>query len=194
VGASEAASGEGAGQVVCLVTSPPERARAIATAVVEGRLAACVNILGPVESIYRWQGKVEEDGDALLVIKTTRAAVEPLARALDVLHPYENFELVALEVAAGSPPYLRWITESVTAADAGARAAAALPTGREVPAATSPASTRRGSRIAPGKSRPGALVAEHDPDRREDEDQADGEGDQRDDVAVERKVERRGYY
>ena len=101
------------GPVVCLVTTPTDQARPIAGAIVERRLAACVNIVGVVESIYRWEGRVEHDDEALLVIKTTRAAVEPLTEAIRALHPYENFELVALDVAAGSPPYLRWIADSV---------------------------------------------------------------------------------
>ena len=101
------------GHVVCLVTTPTDQARPIAEAVVERRLAACVNIVPGVESIYRWEGRVEHDAEALLVIKTTRAAVAPLTESIRALHPYENFELVALEVAGGSPPYLSWISESV---------------------------------------------------------------------------------
>jgi periplasmic divalent cation tolerance protein len=99
--------------VACLVTAPVERAREIAAAVVEARLAACVNIVPGVESIYRWEGEVADDREALLVIKTTRAAVAPLTAAIRAVHPYENFELVALGIDAGSPAYLRWIVESV---------------------------------------------------------------------------------
>jgi periplasmic divalent cation tolerance protein len=105
---------DAAGNVVCLVTTPTDQARPIAEAIVAGRLAACVNILPTVESIYWWQGSVERDAESLLVIKTTRAAVEPLTEAIGALHRYENFELVALDVAGGSPPYLRWITDSVS--------------------------------------------------------------------------------
>jgi periplasmic divalent cation tolerance protein len=99
--------------VVCLVTAPTDRAREIATAVVERRLAACVNVVARVESIYRWEGRVEQAEESLLVIKTTRAAVAPATEAIRALHPYENFELVALDVAGGSHPYLRWIVDSV---------------------------------------------------------------------------------
>ncbi len=99
--------------VVCLVTAPPDRAHAIATALVERELAACVNIVALVHSIYRWQGAVEHDDESLLVVKTTRAAVGPLRDALSELHPYENFELVALEVQDGAPAYLDWIAGSV---------------------------------------------------------------------------------
>jgi periplasmic divalent cation tolerance protein len=99
--------------VVCLVTTPPDQAHAIAEQLVERELVACVNIVAPVHSVYRWQGAIEHDDEALLVIKTTRAAVEALTGALGDLHPYENFELVALDVAAGAPAYLEWIADSV---------------------------------------------------------------------------------
>jgi periplasmic divalent cation tolerance protein len=99
--------------VVCLVTTPTHQARPIAEAVVGRELVACVNIVPLVRSVYRWKGEVELDDEALLVIKTTRKAVAPLREALAELHPYETFELVALDVAEGAPAYLRWITDSV---------------------------------------------------------------------------------
>jgi periplasmic divalent cation tolerance protein len=99
--------------VVCLVTTPPDQARPIAEALVERELVACVNIVPLVQSVYRWQGAVEHDDEALLVVKTTRPAVGALTAALGELHPYENFELVALDVAAGAPAYLDWIGGSV---------------------------------------------------------------------------------
>lgn len=99
--------------VVCLVTTPPDRAHAIAEALVGRELVACVNIVALVHSVYRWQGAVAHDDEALLVIKTTRAAVAPLTAALTELHPYENFELVALDVADGAPAYLDWIAGAV---------------------------------------------------------------------------------
>jgi periplasmic divalent cation tolerance protein len=98
---------------VCLVTSPPDRAHDIATALVERELAACVNIVAAVHSVYRWKGAVQHDDESLLVVKTTAAAVPALTEALAELHPYENFELVALDVAAGAPAYLDWIAGSV---------------------------------------------------------------------------------
>jgi periplasmic divalent cation tolerance protein len=108
---------EADGHVVCLVTSPPERAGEIARALVEERLAACVNVVGGVRSVYRWEGDVHADDESLLVVKTTAAAVPAVEDALRRLHPYENFELVALDVAAGAPAYLSWIGESVTVGD-----------------------------------------------------------------------------
>jgi periplasmic divalent cation tolerance protein len=100
--------------VVCLVTAPPDRAPAIAEALVQRELAACVNVVPLVHSVYRWQGAVEHDDEALLVVKTTRAAVGPLSDALGELHPYENFELVALGVQDGAPAYLDWISGAVS--------------------------------------------------------------------------------
>ena len=100
--------------VVCLVTAPPDRAREIAEALVERRLVACVNVVPLVHSVYRWQGAVEHDDEALLVVKTTREAVAPLTDALAELHPYENFELVALPVQDGARAYLDWIADSVS--------------------------------------------------------------------------------
>ena len=99
--------------VVCLVTTPPDRAQAIAGALVENELAACVNIVASVQSVYRWKGAVERDEESLLVVKTTSDAVEALRAALAALHPYEPFELVALDVTGGAPEYLDWVAQSV---------------------------------------------------------------------------------
>jgi periplasmic divalent cation tolerance protein len=99
--------------VVCLVTTPPDRAHPIAATLVERELVACVNIVAAVQSVYRWQGAVEHDEESLLVIKTTREAVAALNAALAELHPYETFELVALDVVGGSPDYLDWIGHAV---------------------------------------------------------------------------------
>ena len=99
--------------VVCLITAPVEAAGSIAEALVGRELAACVNIVPLVRSVYRWQGEIEHDDESLLVVKTTRAAVGALHDALVELHPYETFELVALDVAGGAPDYLEWIGRSV---------------------------------------------------------------------------------
>lgn len=96
--------------VVVLVTAPsPERAAEIARAVVEERLAACGNVVPGLRSIYRWEGKVQEDAEALLVLKTTRARLDALRDRVLALHPYEVPEVIALPVEAGSAPYLAWI-------------------------------------------------------------------------------------
>lgn len=103
--------------VVCLVTTPPDQADPIAEALVARELVACVNIVASVRSVYRWQGAVEHDDEALLVLKTTRAAIPALDAALGELHPYDTFELVALDVTGGSASYLDWIGASVAPAD-----------------------------------------------------------------------------
>ena len=99
--------------VVCLVTAPPDQAEEIALAILEPRLAACVNIVPAVRSLYWWEGELQRDDEALLVIKTTAASVDAVRTALDAAHPYDTFELVALDVSAGNPPYLRWIADSI---------------------------------------------------------------------------------
>jgi periplasmic divalent cation tolerance protein len=96
--------------LVVLVTTPtPERAAEIARAVVEERLAACGNVVPAIRSIYRWEGKVHEDAEALLVLKTTRARFEALRDRVLALHPYQVPEVIALRVEAGSAAYLAWI-------------------------------------------------------------------------------------
>ncbi|HEV3093497.1 MAG TPA: divalent-cation tolerance protein CutA [Solirubrobacteraceae bacterium] len=103
--------------VVCLTTAPPAHAPQIAATAVERELAACVNVVPLVHSIYRWQGKVQTDEESLLVIKTTRAAIPGIERLLGELHPYDTFELVALDVSAGSDRYLEWIAMSVRSSE-----------------------------------------------------------------------------
>ena len=99
-------------RVVLTTAGTPEEARRIARLLVESRLAACVNIT-PVGSIYRWEGKVEEASEHLLIIKTTEAAIARLQEALRQAHSYDVPECIALAVEDGSLPYLKWITESV---------------------------------------------------------------------------------
>jgi periplasmic divalent cation tolerance protein len=90
-----------------------EEARSIAQALVERQLAACVNIVPQVESVYRWQGEVETGTEFLLVIKTTAAAFVRLREALSTLHSYELPECIEIAIEAGSAEYLEWIGESV---------------------------------------------------------------------------------
>ena len=98
--------------VVLVTCSTIVEARRIARAVVDARLAACVNILpGAVESVYRWKGKVEFARERLLLIKTSRKRLTKLRAALERLHSYDVPEFIALPIAAGSPAYLTWIEE-----------------------------------------------------------------------------------
>jgi periplasmic divalent cation tolerance protein len=83
----------------------------LATALVERGLAACVNILPGVESVYRWQGKIERDDEILLLIKSDTAHFSALEDTISNLHPYEVPEILAVPVEAGHQPYLEWIDQ-----------------------------------------------------------------------------------
>ena len=98
-------------KIVVLVTcSTPAEARRIGRAVVKARLAACVNILpGAVESIYRWNGKLESAKEIMLLIKTSRRRFAKLRMEIQRLHSYDVPEMIALPIAAGSPEYLKWM-------------------------------------------------------------------------------------
>ncbi len=100
-------------RIVLTTTGSQEEARKIASALVERRLAACVNILGPMESVYRWQGAVETAPEFLLVIKTTAAAFERVGEAIKGLHSYDVPECVLVTIEDGSEGYLKWLGESV---------------------------------------------------------------------------------
>src|SRR5208282_1087923 len=93
-----------------------DEARRIASQLVERRLAACVNIVPQIESIYRWQGKVESAQEWLLLIKTTAERFPAVRDAIRELHTYELPECVALNVEDGSAEYLSWLAESVARA------------------------------------------------------------------------------
>lgn len=98
------------GLVVVLVTASNDgEARRIGRALVAERLAACVNVVGPIRSIYRWEGAVREDAERLLVVKARRRDVPALAARVRALHSYDVPEVVALGVAGGSAPYLAWV-------------------------------------------------------------------------------------
>ena len=100
--------------LIVLTTFPDlETARQIGTKLVEEQVAACVNLLPGAESIYRWQGVVDTAREIPAVIKTTRAGYARLEATLRDAHPYEVPEVLALSVADGSEPYLRWVAENV---------------------------------------------------------------------------------
>lgn len=100
---------------IVLVTCPSlGLARKIGRAVVRGRLAACVNLLGsPVESFYAWKGKLETAREHLLLIKTSTACLPQLEREVKGMHTYEVPEFIALPITEGSTDYLSWLSESV---------------------------------------------------------------------------------
>ena len=91
-----------------------DEADKIAAALVDSRLAACVNVLGPMASTYRWQGHVERAEEFLLLIKTTAAAVEQVRATIKQTHSYEVPEFVVLTIESGSAAYLDWIAENVS--------------------------------------------------------------------------------
>jgi len=104
--------------VVCLTTcSNEEEAEKLARALVERRLAACVNLVPGVRSIYRWKGAIETEGEVLLLIKTLRERTAALEKAIGELHSYDVPELVVLPIDSGSPAYLDWIGENVAPKD-----------------------------------------------------------------------------
>lgn len=104
----------GSDAVVVLVTGPDEATlRVIATELVSERLAACVNLIPTVRSVYRWEEKVHHDDEALAVVKTTRPALDSLRERIQELHPYDVPEFLVLPVEAGSAAYLGWIDDSV---------------------------------------------------------------------------------
>jgi len=99
--------------VLLVLTNCPdvEVADRIARTIVEQRLAACVNRLAPVESVYRWQGNVERATEVPLLIKTTRERYAEIEQAIRALHPYEVPEIIAMPISAGLASYLRWVAD-----------------------------------------------------------------------------------
>lgn len=101
--------------LLVITTLPDEEsAAALAGHLVEQRVAACVNILAPCRSVYRWQGKVERSTEVPLLIKTTQDRYADLEAAIRAKHPYELPEIVAVPVGAGLPAYLDWIATECT--------------------------------------------------------------------------------
>ncbi len=101
-------------QVLTTAASAEEAGR-IAELLVERRLAACVQVVGPITSRYRWQGAVEEEREWQCLAKTTRGAYEAVEAAIREVHSYDEPEIIATQIVAGSPGYLAWIEENVDA-------------------------------------------------------------------------------
>ncbi|HXE90198.1 MAG TPA: divalent-cation tolerance protein CutA [Terriglobales bacterium] len=104
-------------RIVLTTTGTKEEAQKIARGLVERRLAACVNVVGPVESVYRWKGAVEANAEFLLLIKTTAGAFGAVRDAIKELHSYELPECVMVTIEDGSAEYLAWIADSIGEAD-----------------------------------------------------------------------------
>ena len=98
---------------VMFCTTPVEMAEMVADALVESRVAACVNIVPTVRSVYRWKGAVEREDEALLVIKTTAERVESVVDRIRRIHPYDVPEVISLPIEEGLPEYLDWLRAQV---------------------------------------------------------------------------------
>lgn len=101
--------------VLLVITSLPDRAsaEALAGALVESRLAACVNLLAPCRSVYRWEGALKSEEEHPLLAKTTTQAYPALEAAILARHPYELPEIIAVPIGAGLPAYLNWVEAEV---------------------------------------------------------------------------------
>jgi periplasmic divalent cation tolerance protein len=101
-------------RIVLTTAGSQSEARRIAEILVERKLAACVNIVSRVQSIYRWEGKIQEAEEWLLIIKSMKDSFEKLRDAIKELHPYELPECLSLPVEEGSEEYLNWVKQSMT--------------------------------------------------------------------------------
>ncbi len=99
--------------VVLVTTNGVRQAKRIARALLDQRLAACANLITPIRSLYRWQGKIAEDRECLMVIKTTRGQFDALRACVEKLHTYSVPEVIALPIIDGAENYLSWLAESV---------------------------------------------------------------------------------
>ncbi|HVQ39096.1 MAG TPA: divalent-cation tolerance protein CutA [Pyrinomonadaceae bacterium] len=102
--------------IAVLITAPnSDEAAKLAEMLVGRRLAACVQILPGIESVYRWQGKIERQPEVLILVKTTRARFDELERGVRAIHSYETPEIVGWPLTLGSAPYLEWLSASLQA-------------------------------------------------------------------------------
>jgi periplasmic divalent cation tolerance protein len=100
--------------IVMLVTAPDEKiAAALARDLVEQRLAACVNLISAVRSIYRWKAEICDEGETLMVVKTSAHRASAVEQRISEKHPYETPEVIALEITGGQTDYLAWLDECV---------------------------------------------------------------------------------
>jgi periplasmic divalent cation tolerance protein len=97
--------------VVFITASDEDEAAKIAKALVESRLAGCVNIIKDIRSIYSWQGKIENEKEVLMIVKTQKALFNSLMKKVKELHSYTVPEIIALPIITGSEDYLKWLKE-----------------------------------------------------------------------------------
>lgn len=96
-----------------ITTKNKKEAINIGKVLVKEKLAACVNIISPINSIYRWRGKIEKTNEVLLIVKTKKGLEEEIIKKVKALHGYENPEIIFLKIEKGSKEYLKWIGENV---------------------------------------------------------------------------------
>ncbi|MEN3325741.1 MAG: periplasmic divalent cation tolerance protein [Acidobacteriota bacterium] len=100
--------------VVFMTAASGEEATRLAEMLVGAHLAACVQMLPEIESVYRWQGKIERSSEVLLIAKTTREKFDDLEREVRALHSYDTPEIVAVPIVIGSAPYLEWLSKAAS--------------------------------------------------------------------------------
>jgi len=98
---------------VAIVTIPRDEAAKLAKGLVEERLAACVNMVPRIESVFWWDGKIQHDEESLLIIKTTQLKVESMIKYVQENHPYDVPEIITLSLAEGLPDYLNWVIDEM---------------------------------------------------------------------------------
>ncbi len=103
-------------RIVLMTAGSPEEAARLAEALVAERLTACVNVVGPIRSIYRWQGQIQDGAEHLLIAKTREELVPRLAERVKALHSYQVPEVLSLPILYGWPPYLAWLAAETEAA------------------------------------------------------------------------------
>jgi len=99
--------------VVIMTTSNKEEAAKIVRSLLKERLIACANIVGPVSSLFWWQGKIDEENEFLVFMKSHKSLFERLSERVTEIHSYEVPEIIALPIIEGSPPYLKWLKTSL---------------------------------------------------------------------------------
>jgi periplasmic divalent cation tolerance protein len=99
--------------IIVKVTTPQDEAEHIADVLVRRRLAACVNIVPTVRSVYEWQGQVMQEDESLLIIKTEAALYDQVESAVKEMHSYDTPEIIAIKIERGSPEYLQWMSATL---------------------------------------------------------------------------------
>lgn len=100
--------------VILITTETQEEARKIAAALIDSNLAACVNIVESVQSLFRWQGKVEDDKECLMIVKSVSRKLDAVTAKVQEVHSYDVPEIIALPIIGGSKEYLQWVHEETT--------------------------------------------------------------------------------